>query len=49
MVRSKAVSALSRKDFPKEKIAHPVMKLQDIHKAFQTMEAREGMRVVLRP
>jgi L-iditol 2-dehydrogenase len=45
----KAVSVLSRRDLPKEKIAHPILKLQDIHKAFQIMEAREGMRVVLRP
>lgn len=45
----KAVSVLSRKDFPKEKIANPILKLQDIHKAFQVMQAREGMRVVLKP
>lgn len=45
----KAVSLLGRKDFPKEKIANPILKLQDIHMAFQIMQAREGMRVVLRP
>ncbi len=45
----KAVSVLSGRDLPKEKIANPILKLQDIHKAFQIMEAREGMRVVLRP
>jgi L-iditol 2-dehydrogenase len=45
----KAASVLSRKDFPKQKIANPILKLQDIHKAFQIMQAREGMRVVLRP
>ena len=45
----KAVSLLGGKDFPKERIATPIMKLQDIQKAFQVMQARDGMRVVLRP
>ena len=45
----KAVSLLSRKDFPKERIAHPILKLRDIQQAFQIMEARDGMRVVLKP
>jgi L-iditol 2-dehydrogenase len=45
----KAVSILSRRDFPKERIAHPVLKLQDIQEAFRIMQAREGMRVVLKP
>jgi threonine dehydrogenase-like Zn-dependent dehydrogenase len=45
----KAVSILSRKDFPKERIAHPVLKLQDIQQAFRIMKEREGMRVVLKP
>ena len=45
----KAVSILSKKDFPKEKISNPLLELRDIGKAFQLMQAREGMRVVLRP
>jgi L-iditol 2-dehydrogenase len=45
----KAVSILSRKDFPKERIAHPILKLQDIQQAFRIMQEREGMRVVLKP
>lgn len=45
----KAVSILSQKDFPKELIAHPVLKLQAIQEAFQIMQARTGMRVILKP
>jgi L-iditol 2-dehydrogenase len=45
----KAVALLKGRDFPKEKIAHPIMKLEEVHRAFQVMEAREGMRVVLKP
>ena len=45
----KAVSLLCREDFPKERIANPIMELRDIHKAFQVMQEREGMRVVLKP
>jgi L-iditol 2-dehydrogenase len=44
----KAVSILSKKGFPKEKISNPILELRDIGKAFQIMTAREGMRVVLR-
>jgi L-iditol 2-dehydrogenase len=45
----KAVSLLGREDFPREKIANPIMELRDINKAFQVMQEREGMRVVLKP
>ncbi len=45
----KAVSLLGRKDFPKEKLAHPILRMCEIHEAFRVMEARDGMRVVLKP
>ncbi|HTO20949.1 MAG TPA: alcohol dehydrogenase catalytic domain-containing protein [Spirochaetia bacterium] len=45
----KAVSFLARPDFPGERIATPILPLREIQKAFQVMEARDGMRVVLRP
>jgi len=45
----KAVSFLAQPDFPGSKIANPLLRLADIDKAFAVMEARDGMRVVLRP
>jgi L-iditol 2-dehydrogenase len=45
----KAVTLLAQPDFPGGKIANPLLRLADIQKAFTTMEARDGMRVVLRP
>ena len=45
----KAVSLLARKDFPREKLAHPILPLSQVIEAFRVMEAREGMRVVLTP
>ena len=45
----KAVSLLKRRNFPKAKIANPILRMEEIHAAFQTMEARDGMRVVLKP
>jgi L-iditol 2-dehydrogenase len=45
----KAVALMAQPDFPGAGIANPVMKLADIQKAFATMAARDGMRVVLRP
>ena len=44
----KAVSLLCQPDFP-GKIANPLLRLADIQKAFATIAARDGMRVVLRP
>lgn len=46
---AKAVSLLARKDFPKEKLANPILKLSEIQTAFAVMAARDGMRVVLKP
>jgi L-iditol 2-dehydrogenase len=46
---AKAVSLLARRDFPKEKLANPILKLSEIQTAFKVMEARDGMRVVLKP
>ena len=45
----RAVSLIARPDFPGCEIATPIMPLADIQKAFAAMEARDGMRVVLRP
>jgi L-iditol 2-dehydrogenase len=45
----KAVSLLARKDFPREKLAYPILPLSEVIEAFRVMEAREGMRVVLKP
>jgi L-iditol 2-dehydrogenase len=46
---AKAVSLLGKRDFPKERLANPILKLSEIQKAFKVMESRDGMRVVLRP
>jgi L-iditol 2-dehydrogenase len=46
---AKAVSLLARKDFPKEKLANPILPLSEIGRAFEVMAARDGMRVVLKP
>jgi threonine dehydrogenase-like Zn-dependent dehydrogenase len=46
---AKAVSLLARKEFPKEKLANPILPLSEIQTAFRVMEARDGMRVVLKP
>jgi len=46
---AKAVSLLARKEFPKEKLANPILPLSEIRTAFRVMEARDGMRVVLKP
>jgi L-iditol 2-dehydrogenase len=45
----KAVSLLARQNFPKEKLANPILGLTQVQEAFRVMEAREGMRVVLTP
>ena len=45
----KAVALLAKPDFPGWKIADPLLRLPDIQKAFATIAARDGMRVVLRP
>jgi L-iditol 2-dehydrogenase len=45
----KAVSLLARQNFPKEKLANPILGLAQVQEAFRVMEAREGMRVVLTP
>jgi L-iditol 2-dehydrogenase len=44
-----AVGLLGQPDFPGKLLANPLLKLADIQKAFATMAARDGMRVVLRP
>ena len=46
---TRAVALLAQPDFPGCLIANPIMALADIKKAFAAMDAREGMRVVLRP
>jgi L-iditol 2-dehydrogenase len=46
---AKAVSFLARADFPKQKLANPILKLSEIAAAFKVMESRDGMRVVLTP
>jgi L-iditol 2-dehydrogenase len=46
---ARAVSLLAKGDFPKEKLANPILKLSEIQKAFKVMESRDGMRVVLAP
>jgi L-iditol 2-dehydrogenase len=46
---TRAVALLAQPDFPGCSIANPIMALADIQKAFAAMDAREGMRVVLRP
>jgi L-iditol 2-dehydrogenase len=45
----KAVELLSRKDSPAAKLASPIIALDRIADAFRIMEARDGMRVVLKP
>jgi L-iditol 2-dehydrogenase len=45
----KAISILTGKDFPRERLAHPILPMEKIDEAFRIMEAREGMRVVLKP
>ena len=44
-----AVSLLARRDFPAERLAHPILGLDQVLEAFRVMESREGMRVVLKP
>jgi L-iditol 2-dehydrogenase len=44
----KAVSLLARDDFPGGRLATPILPLSDVSRAFDIMEARDGMRVVLR-
>jgi L-iditol 2-dehydrogenase len=46
---AKAVSLLARPDFPKEKLATPIMPMSRIADAWEAMAARDGMRVVLTP
>ncbi len=46
---AKAVTLLARKDFPKEKLATPVLPLAEVHAGFAAMAARDGMLVVLKP
>ena len=46
---ARAVTLLARPDFPGKRIANPLLPLAEIQKAFALMEARDGMRVVLKP
>jgi L-iditol 2-dehydrogenase len=46
---AKAVRLIARGDIPMAKIADPILPMSEIHRAFQIMEERGGMRVVLRP
>ena len=46
---AKAVTLLARADFPAARLANPILPLDQVHEAFRVMEAREGMRVVLKP
>ena len=43
------MSLLARKDFPAARLANPILRLDQVQEAFRVMEAREGMRVVLKP
>ena len=45
----KAVTLLARADFPAARLAYPILRLDQVQEAFRVMEAREGMRVVLKP
>jgi L-iditol 2-dehydrogenase len=45
----KAVELLCSGDIPMAKIADPILPMSEIRRAFQIMEERSGMRVVLRP
>ncbi len=45
----KAVTLLGRRDFPAALLANPILKLEQVQEAFRVMEARDGMRVVLKP
>jgi L-iditol 2-dehydrogenase len=45
----KAVELLANKGSPAERLATPILPLDKIADAFRVMEARDGMRVVLKP
>jgi len=45
----KALGILAKPGFPKEKLVSHQLGLEEVHRAFELMLARDSMRVVLKP